>query len=80
MDWENYCKTLEKDLNEKWAEIHKLEDKVKSLEELINSASSKLEEYYQQQKDNEYFSNEGKRLICKVIENCQKIIEGTFEI
>lgn len=79
MDWENYCKTLEKDLNEKWAEIHKLEDKVKSLEELINSASGKLEEYYQQQKDNEYFSNEGKRLICRVIENCQKIVEGTFE-
>ena len=73
-------KHLKKDLNEKWAEIHKLEDKVKSLEDLINGISSKLEEYYQQQSDNEYFSNEGKRLICQVIENCQKIVEGTFEI
>lgn len=80
MDWEKYCKTLEKNLNEKWEEIHELEDKVKSLEDLINNASSKLEEYYQKQKNNEYFSNEGKRLICKVIENCQKIVQGAFEI
>ena len=80
MDWENYCKILEKDLNERWTEIHKLENKVKSLEELINSASGKLEEYYQQQKDNEYFSNEGKRLIFRIIENCQGIVQGTFEI
>lgn len=80
MDWENYCKMLEKDLNEKCDEIHKLEDKVKSLEERINNASGKLEKYYQQQKDNKYFSNDGKRLICRVIENCQKIIEGIFEI
>lgn len=79
MDWENYCKTLERNLNEKWSELHEKENKIKELEELINTASSKLEEYYQQQKDNEYFSNEGKRLICRVIENCQKIVEGTFE-
>lgn len=80
MDWENYCKMLEKDLNEKWEDIHKLEDKVKYLEEIISNASGKLEEYYQRQKNNTYFSNDGKRLICRVIENCQKIIEGVFEI
>lgn len=80
MDWENYCKMLEKDLNEKWEDIHKLEDKVKSLEEIISNASGKLEEYYQQQKNNTYFSNDGKRLICRVIKNCQKIIAGEFEI
>lgn len=80
MDWENYCKMLEKDLNEKCEDIHKLEDKVKSLEEIISNASGKLEEYYRQQKNNTYFSNDGKRLICRVIENCQKIIEGVFEI
>lgn len=80
MDWENYCKMLEKDLKEKWEEIHKLGDKVKSLEEVISNASGKLEEYYQQQKNNTYFSNDGKRLICRIIENCQKIIEGVFDI
>lgn len=80
MDYENYCKILEKDLNEKNDEIHKLEIKIKSLEEIISSASGKLEEYYQQQKDSTYFSNDSKRLICRVIENCQKIIEGVFEI
>lgn len=80
MNWEIYCKTLEKDLNEKCEDIHKLEDKVESLEEIINNASGKLEEYYQQQKNNTYFSNDGKGLVCRVIENCQKIIEGVFEI
>lgn len=80
MDFEKYCKNLEENLNESWNEIHRLEDRVKELETLINSASDKLEEYYQQQKNNEYFSNEGKRLICRVIENCQKIVEGTFEL
>lgn len=80
MDFEKYCKTLEGNLNENWKEIHRLEDRIKELEALINNASDKLEEYYQQQKDNEYFSNEGKRLICRVIENCQKIVQGTFEL
>lgn len=80
MDYENYCKILEKDLNEKGDEIHKLEDKIKSLEEIISNASSKLEEYYQQQKNSTYFCNDSKRLICRVIENCQKIIGGVFEI
>ena len=80
MDWENYCKMLENDLNDKCNEIHELKDKVKALDERISNASGKLEEYYQQQKDSEYFSNDGKRLICRVIENCQKIIEGIFEI
>lgn len=80
MDFEKYCKTLEENLNENWNEIHRLEDRVKELEALINNASDKLKEYYQQQKDNKYFSNEGKRLICRVIENCQKIVQGTFEL
>ena len=80
MNWENYCKTLEKDLNKKCEEISKLEDKVKTLEKIISNASARLEEYYQQQKDNTYFSNDGKRLICGVIENCQKIIEEIFVI
>ncbi len=80
MDWETYCKTLESDLNKHLEEMHKLEDKVKLLEELISAASSKLDEYYYQQKKNDYFSNDGKRLICHVIENCQKIVVGTFEI
>lgn len=80
MDYENYCKILENDLNEKGDEIHKLENKIKSLEEIISNDSSKLEEYYQQQKNSTYFGNDGKRLICRVIENCQKIIEGVFEI
>ena len=43
MDYENYCKILENDLNEKGDEIHKLENKIKSLEEIISNASSKLE-------------------------------------
>lgn len=80
MDWENYCKTLEMNLNEKCTKLHEKENRIKELEELINTASSKLEEYYQQQKENRYFSNDGKRLILSVIENCQKIIEGIFEI
>lgn len=28
MDFENYCKMLESNLNEKWKEIHILEDKL----------------------------------------------------
>lgn len=39
MDFENYCKMLESDLNEKWKEIHILEDKLSSLEEIIRSAN-----------------------------------------
>ena len=30
--------------------------------------------------DNDYFSDNGKRLICRVIENCQKIVNDTFEL
>lgn len=71
MDFENYCKMLESDLNEKWKEIHILEDKLVSLEEIIRSANNKLEDY---------FSDNGKRLICRVIENCQKIVNDTFEL
>ena len=80
MDFENYCKMLESDLNEKWKEIHILEDKLDSLEEIIRSANNKLEDYYNQQKNNDYFSDNGKRLICSVIENCQKIVNDTFEL
>lgn len=79
MDFENYCKMLESDLNEKWKEIHILEDKLSSLEEIIRSANNKLEDYYNQQKNNDYFSDDGKRLICRVIENCQKIVNDAFE-
>lgn len=79
-DLESYCEALERDLNKKNEEIHQLEDRVKSLEELINNALAKFEEYYNQQKENKYFSNEGKRLICQVIKNCQKIVVGTYEI
>lgn len=46
MDFENYCKVLESDLNEKWKETHILEDKLASLEEIIRSANNKLEDYY----------------------------------
>ena len=79
MDFENYCKILESDLNEKWKEIHIWEDKLFSLEEIIRSANNKLEDYYNQQKNNDYFSDDRKRLICSVIENCQKIVNDTFE-
>ena len=79
MDFENYCKMLESNLNEKWKEIHILEDKLSSLEEIIRSANNKLEDYYNQQKNNDYFSDSGKRLICRVIENCQKIVNDTFK-
>lgn len=79
MDFENYCKMLESDLNEKWKEIHILEDKLSSLEEIIRSANNKLEDYYNQQKNNDYFSDDGKRLICRAIENCQKIVNDAFE-
>ena len=44
----------------------------------LKSANNKLEDYYNQQKNNEYFSDDGKRLICRVIENCQKIVNDTF--
>ena len=74
MDFENYCKVLESNLNERWKEIHILEDKITSLEEIIRSANNKLEDYYNQQKNNDYFSD-----ICRVIENCQKIVNDTFE-
>lgn len=45
----------------------------------LKSANNKLEDYYNQQKNNDYFSDSGKRLICRVIENCQKIVNDTFE-
>ncbi len=77
---EDYCEALETDLNKKCKEIHQLEDKIKSLEKLINNTFEKLDEYYQQQQENIYFSHAGKRLICQVIENCKKIVVGTFEI
>lgn len=80
MNWKNYCKTLEKGLKKKCEEISKLENKAETLEKTISNTSARLEEYYQQQKDNTYFSNDGKRLICSIIENCQKIIEGIFVI
>ena len=64
MDFENYCKVLESGLNEKVERIHILEDKLASLEEIIRSANNKLEDYYNQQKNNDYFSDNGKRLIC----------------
>lgn len=80
MDFENYCKMLENDLNERSGKkIHILEDKLSSLEEIIRSANNKLEDYYNQQKNNDYFSDDGKRLICRVIENCQKIVNDAFE-
>lgn len=78
MDFENYCKVLESGLNEKVERIHILEDKLASLEEIIRSANNKLEDYYNQQKNNDYFSDNGKRLICRVIENCQKIVNDIF--
>ena len=78
-DFENYCKMLESNLNERWKEIHTLEDKLTSLEETIRSANNKLADYYNQQKNNDYFSDNGKRLICSIIENCQKIVNDTFE-
>lgn len=79
MDFENYCKMLEGNLNERWKEIHTLEDKLTSLEETIRLANNKLEDYYNQQKNNDYFSDNGKRLICRIIENCKKIVNDTFE-
>lgn len=36
--------------------------------------NEKLEDYYKQQTNNEYVSEQQKRLICRVIENCQKIV------
>ena len=69
MDFENYCKVLESGLNEKVERIHILEDKLASLEEIIRSANNKLEDYYNQQKNNDYFCDNGKRLICIVLNN-----------
>lgn len=45
----------------------------------LKSANNKLEDYYNQQKNNDYFSDDGKRVICRVIENCQKIVNDIFE-
>ena len=45
----------------------------------LKSANNKLEDYYNQQKNNDYFSDDGNRLICRVIENCQKIVNDAFE-
>lgn len=45
----------------------------------LKSANNKLEDYYNQQKNNNYLTDNEKRLICKVIENCQKIVNDTFE-
>ena len=41
--------------------------------------NEKLEDYYNQQKNNEFFSEQGKRLVCRVIENCQKIVNEVEE-
>ena len=43
-----------------------------------HNAATTLEDYYNQQKNNDYFSDNGKRLICRVIENCQKIVNDIF--
>lgn len=46
----------------------------------LKSANNELENYYNQQKNNSYLTDNGKRLICKVIEKCQKIVNDTFEL
>lgn len=39
----------------------------------LKEINRKLKEYYNQQEDNEYVDNINKKLILRVIENCQKI-------
>ena len=51
-----------------------------NLSRKLKTANNKLEDYYKQQKDNEYFNENGKRLICRIIENCQNIVNDTFEL
>lgn len=43
----------------------------------LKTANTKMEDYYNQQKNNEHFSEQDKRLVCRIIENCQKIINET---
>ena len=49
-----------------------------NLSRKLKTANNKLEDYYKQQKDNEYFNENGKRLVCRIIENCQNIVNDTF--
>lgn len=71
---------LESQEEKRWKEIHKLEDKVQSLEKSISTVLSKLDEYYKQQKENDYFSdNNQKNLVCRMIRNCQKIVVETMD-
>ena len=44
----------------------------------LKSVNDELEDYYNQQRNNEYSSDDNKRLICRIIENCQKIINNNF--
>lgn len=79
MDLENYCKALEDQLNKLCKEIEVKNSRIAELEEIINNADSKLDDYYHQQKDNKYLSNDGKRLACRIIENCQSVIINEFD-
>lgn len=77
--YENYCHTLERELNQLYKRNNELESKINSLERIIDLANKKLEEYYLNQKSNEYSNNQDQRLICEVIKDCQKIVNDVFE-
>ena len=84
-EWDEYCNGYDNGWNgfrdEILGETTNEELKSTTFEDknLIDVINDKLEKYYKQQKENKWFSEKGKALICRVIENCQKIVNDTYE-